>query len=107
MLAYRASPRGGVVRVRLAGERVRFGGRAVMVPGGGDGPDGDIDLVVVLPKMHDKHRLAVDMRIALADLPVPNDVIPTDPEEIRRRGDTLGGVLRSALREGRVIYERS
>jgi PhzF family phenazine biosynthesis protein len=31
MLAYQASPRGGVVRVRLAGERVHLGGRAVTV----------------------------------------------------------------------------
>jgi PhzF family phenazine biosynthesis protein len=30
-LAYQASARGGVVRVRLAGERVRLGGRAVTV----------------------------------------------------------------------------
>lgn len=73
---------------------------------GDGGPDSDIDLVVVVPKVDDKHRLAVDMRVALADLPVPKDVIPTDPEEIQRRGDTLGGVLRAALREGRVVYER-
>ncbi|HBH04271.1 MAG TPA: oxidoreductase [Candidatus Rokubacteria bacterium] len=31
MLAYQASARGGVVRVRLAGERVRLGGQAVTV----------------------------------------------------------------------------
>ncbi len=31
MLAYQASPRGGVVRVRLDGERVHLGGRAVTV----------------------------------------------------------------------------
>ncbi len=31
MLAYQASPRGGVVRVRLAGERVHLGGRAVTI----------------------------------------------------------------------------
>jgi predicted nucleotidyltransferase len=74
---------------------------------GDGGPDSDIDLVVVVPKVDNKHRLAVDMRLALADVPVPNDVIPTDPEEIRQRGDTLGGVLRAALREGQVIYERS
>lgn len=73
---------------------------------GTGGPDSDIDLVVVVPKVDDKHRLAVDMRTALADVPVPNDVIPTDPDEIRRRGDTLGGVLRAALREGQVVYER-
>jgi Predicted epimerase, PhzC/PhzF homolog len=30
-LAYQASPRGGVLRVRLAGDRVKLGGRAVTV----------------------------------------------------------------------------
>lgn len=73
---------------------------------GDEGPDSDVDLVVVVAKVHDKHRLAVEMRMALAELPVPNDVIPTDPDEIRRRGDIVGGVLRSALREGLVVYER-
>ena len=31
MTAYQASPRGGVVRVRLDGDRVKLGGRAVTV----------------------------------------------------------------------------
>ncbi len=31
MLAYQASPRGGVVRVRVAGERVKLGGQAITV----------------------------------------------------------------------------
>ena len=30
-IAYQASPRGGVVRVRLSGQRVRLGGQAVTV----------------------------------------------------------------------------
>ena len=31
MLAYQASARGGVVRMRLAGDRVKLGGQAVTV----------------------------------------------------------------------------
>jgi predicted PhzF superfamily epimerase YddE/YHI9 len=31
LLAYQASPRGGVLRVTIAGDRVRLGGRAVTV----------------------------------------------------------------------------
>ncbi|MGH7346954.1 MAG: PhzF family phenazine biosynthesis protein, partial [Candidatus Rokuibacteriota bacterium] len=31
LVAYQASPRGGVVRVRVAGERVKLGGKAVTV----------------------------------------------------------------------------
>lgn len=77
------------------------------VADGAEGPDSDIDLLVIVPRVNDKHSLAVDMRVALADLPVPKDVIPTDPDEIRQRGDSFGSVLRSALRDGRVVYERS
>ena len=31
LVAYQASPRGGVVRVRVAGERVKLGGKAVTI----------------------------------------------------------------------------
>lgn len=82
---------------------VRFGS----VAQGAEGPDSDIDLLVVLPKVNDKHGTAVAMRLALADFPVPNDVFPTDPQELDLRGNSLGSVLRSALRDGRVVYERA
>ena len=50
---------------------------------------------------------AVAIRRALADLPVCKDIVVTTPEEITRRGDLIGTVLRPALREGKVLYERS
>jgi hypothetical protein len=43
----------------------------------------------------------------LADLPLPKDIIVATPEEIARRGDLVGTVLRPALREGKVLYQRS
>ena len=46
-------------------------------------------------------------RRALNDSPVPKDIIVTTPEEIARRGSLVGSILRPALREGRVIFERS
>ena len=69
--------------------------------------DSDIDLVVVLPEVTDKHAAAVAVRRATAALPVPLDVIAVDPEEIRRRGDEIGSVLRPALREGQVVHDRA
>jgi len=66
----------------------------------------DVDLLVVLPEVSERRQEVVDMRVALADLPLPKDVIVTTPEEIRRRGHLVGTVLRPALREGRVMYER-
>ena len=69
-------------------------------------PRSDVDLLVVVPQVADKRRAAIEIRRALAEFPVPKDIIVTTPEEIERRGDHVGTVLRPALREGKVLYER-
>jgi uncharacterized protein len=74
---------------------------------GDAGPESDIDLLVVLPEVANKRQAAVAIRRALADLPVTKDIVVTTPEEIARRGDLVGTVLRPALREGKVLYEGS
>ena len=74
---------------------------------GDAGPDSDIDFLVVLPEVTDKRRAAVESRRALADFPVPKDIIVTSPAEIAARGHLVGTVLRPALREGKVLYERA
>ena len=35
------------------------------------------------------------------------DVFVTTPEEIETRGNVAGSILRPALREGKVLYERT
>jgi predicted nucleotidyltransferase len=69
----------------------------------------DVDLLVVLEEVRreDKRDVAVEIRRALADLPISKDIMVTDPEEISRRGKIVGTVLHEALREGRVIHNRS
>lgn len=69
-------------------------------------PESDVDLLIVLPSVTDKRQTAVAIRRALNGLPVSKDIVVTTPDEIAERGDTVGLVLRPALREGRVIYER-
>ena len=71
------------------------------------GPDSDIDFLVILPRVDSKRRAAVEIRRALAHFPVPKDIIVSTPEEIAARGDLVGTVLRPALREGKVLYERT
>jgi predicted nucleotidyltransferase len=71
------------------------------------GPNSDIDLLVVLSGVTDKRQAAIDIRRALVDLPVSKDIIVTTPDEIAHRGHLVGAVLRPALREGKVLYERS
>jgi hypothetical protein len=55
----------------------------------------------------DKRQAAIRIRQALADLPVAKDVFITTPREIQQRGELVSSVLRPALREGKVLYERS
>lgn len=69
--------------------------------------DSDIDLLVVLPRVEDKRAMAIAIRCALADMPPPIDVIPTDPEELAQRSDLVGSILRPAITEGQVIYKRT
>jgi len=74
---------------------------------GDDGPDSDLDFLVVLPAVDQPHRheLMAALRCAIA-APVPVDVFVTDPVEIERRGGVIGSFLYWPLREGRVVYER-
>lgn len=69
--------------------------------------DSDIDLLVVLPELHDKYMATVEMLRELRGLGIPVDVVPTDPEEVKRRGHVVGSVLREAIRHGKVVYERA
>lgn len=85
------------LRVILFGSRARADAR----------PDSDVDLLVVLPSVDDKRRAAVEMRRALKALPVGKDILVTTPDEVSRRGHLIGTALWSALREGRVVFERS
>ncbi len=70
-------------------------------------PNSDMDLLGVFPEVDDKRNAAVPIRRTLADLPVGKDIIVTTPEEIARKGDLVGTILRPALRDGKVLYERA
>jgi uncharacterized protein len=74
---------------------------------GDAGPDSDIDLLVVLPRVGHRIETAMEIRQAIAQLPPPVDVVPTDPEEIERRRTVPSSVIHTALTEGRVVYERA
>ena len=66
----------------------------------------DVDLLVILTNVSDKRDTAIEIRRVLGDLPVCKDIVVATPEEVARRGHIMGTVLRSALRGGKVIYER-
>lgn len=69
-------------------------------------PDSDLDFLVVLPNFEDKRRETIDIMRALNELPISKDVVVTTLQEIAERGHVIGHVLRPALTEGVVVYER-
>ena len=66
----------------------------------------DVDLLIVMKDAPDKRQTAIDMRCLLSDLPVSKDIVVTTPEEIARRKHIVGTIIRTALREGKIVYEQ-
>ncbi len=90
---------------RSAPERVILFGS---VARGDDGPDSDIDLMVVLPSLDYSTRRDVEatLRRSIPKL-VPVQVFVTDTRECGRRRDVIGSMHYWPLREGRVVYARA
>ena len=73
----------------------------------GDATKGsDVDFLVVMPAVDDKRRTAVEIRRRLNDFDIPKDIVVAAQEEVLRRGAIVGTLLRSALAEGKVVYDR-
>ena len=68
-------------------------------------PHSDIDLLVVFSECADKRKAAIEIRRVLKDIPVPKDIIVSTPEELERKRDWSGSVLRYAQQEGVILYE--
>lgn len=66
----------------------------------------DVDLLVIMPVSGSKRAKQLEMRVALHDIAVPKDIILVTPDEVVRRRDIVGTIIRPALREGKVLYAR-
>ncbi len=93
-----------VVRAAASRRIVLFGS----VARGGEGPDSDLDLLVVFDRIDpaDRTRLISSIRRAISAR-APIDVIVTDLTEYERRKDVIGSMAYWPAREGEVVYERS
>ena len=69
---------------------------------GDDGPDSDIDLLVIMPISGRRHDAAVGVLNELRDLPVPIDIVVVDPARVDEEA-LVPGVVRAALSEGRIL----
>lgn len=93
-VADRIVERSGAQRVVLFGSVVR----------GDDGPDSDIDLLVVMAFVGRRHDATVRVLNELRDFPVPIDVTLVDPGRLDAEA-SVPGLVRAALREGRVLVD--
>ena len=69
--------------------------------------DSDVDLLVVMSVNGSKRRQAVAIDLSLEGIPLPADIIVTTPEELGMYRDTIGSIIREAVHEGKVLYERA
>ncbi len=72
---------------------------------GAEGPDSDVDLLVVMNVKDSKRRQAVQIDLALSDRSFPLDLIVVTPEEFEKYRDIVGHILYPAVREGKVLYD--
>jgi len=71
---------------------------------GDAGPDSDVDLLVVMPVPGSKWKKSVEIGVALHGMGIPKDVIVATPQEVERKKDVIGTIIRPALKEGRMVY---
>ncbi len=74
---------------------------------GEGGPDSDADLLVVMPVAGSKRQQAVQIDLALEGIALPIDLVVVTPEEVEKDRETIGTIIREAVQEGKVLYERA
>jgi len=69
--------------------------------------DSDVDLLVIMPVKGRRRDKAVEIRRAVLDFPVPKDIVVRTPEDVAEYGNLVGTILKPALEEGKVLYEKT
>jgi uncharacterized protein len=68
--------------------------------------DSDVDLLVVMPVSGSKREKAIEIGIALHNIPVAKDIIVVAPEDFLWRSKIVGTIERPAAQDGKVLYAR-
>jgi uncharacterized protein len=71
------------------------------------GPDSDVDLLVIMNVEGSKKEITIQIDRALIDRRIPLDIVVVTPEDVERYRELVGNVIRPALEEGRILYERA
>jgi predicted nucleotidyltransferase len=70
------------------------------------GPDSDADFLVVMPVNGSRRELSVKIATEISGLGLPKDVLVVTPEELERDRNAVGTIIKPALSEGRMLFER-
>ena len=70
------------------------------------GPDSDVDLLVIMPVNGSRRKVQIDIRCAIHNIPVSKDIVVVTPSEVERQQHLAGTIVRPAMQEGRVLYEK-
>jgi predicted nucleotidyltransferase len=81
---------------------VLFGSRAR----GDARPKSDMDLLVIAQSREPRYRRSPPLYSALSDIPIPMDIMVYNPEEVWEWQNVHQAFITTALREGKVLYEK-
>lgn len=71
------------------------------------GPDSDVDLMVIMHVKGSKRDTRIKLRNLLHGIGCPKDIVVVTPEEAEKLKDIQGTIVRLALKEGKVLYEKA
>jgi len=91
-----------IIRVIDPQKVILFGSRAR----GDAHPDSDFDLLVIKQSAEPRYRRSAPLYTALADLPVEVEIMVYTPEEVSQWEGVEEAFVTTAVRQGRVLYER-
>jgi predicted nucleotidyltransferase len=74
---------------------------------GQSNPDSDLDMLVIVRGPVHRRALAQEIYKNLHGILTPVDIVVATEQDVQEHGQAIGSILRPALREGKVIYDRS
>ena len=68
--------------------------------------ESDLDLLVIMNSNLPRYKRAISIYGALAGLLIPKDILVYTPEEIEEWSEVPQAFITTAIKEGKVIYEK-